>query len=96
MRKNQYAVVTTHSFTEKTECVLFEDYERAKAYLHWLWEDYYNEEIANASVLIEEECYHEDEYAIVTWADGCKTEFALAEVYEAKEDFQNINWKRYL
>ena len=39
-----YAVIMIHTFDSDTPTVVFDDYEKAKAYLHWLWEDYYNTE----------------------------------------------------
>ena len=84
MECGYYAVVVVHSFEEDTPLYLFTDYEKAKRYLENLWEDYYNEEIANGSDLDEALCYHEDEYAKVTWSDGCRTEFILT--YSSKPE----------
>ena len=92
----KYAVVVTHTFDSEADTYLFDEFDMAASYLHWLWEEYYNEEIANESELVEKECYHELEYAVVTWTDGCKTEFALARVLEPDKEFLNGNWSRYL
>lgn len=93
-----YAVTIVHSFDTDAPMVLFNDseYDKAKAYLHWLWEDYYNTEIAEDSKLFEFGCYHEDEYAKVTWEDGECTEFVLTYSSDPDERFANVNWKRYL
>ena len=92
-----FTVTITHSFKYDTRTVLFEDLARAEVYLHWWWEQYYNEEIANNSNLNEKECYHEPYgYAKVTWNDGCYTEFFLSEVEEYNKEFDKVNIKRYL
>lgn len=92
-----FAVTITHNFDYDTRTVLFEDLARAEAYLHWWWEQYYNEEIANNSDLNEKECYHEaDCYAKVTWSDGYYTEFFLSEVEEYDREFDKVNIRRYL
>lgn len=91
----KYVVAKIHNFNPETECIKFESYEKAKAYLHWRWESYYNEEIANNSELNEEFCYHEDEYGRVQWADGDYTEFILMSVDEPESEFEAV-WKRYL
>ena len=96
MSENKYAVIMTHDFDPETQCVVFEDYDKARAYLHWILEDYYNEEIAEGSILNEHECYHEDEYAQVVWGDGCKTEFRLTYVTEPSQRFRDVDWKRYV
>lgn len=76
--KTIYVVVMKHTFD--AEVVVYdcgENYEKAKEKLNELWEEYINEEYANSSELTEEECYHEDEYARVTWSDGDYTDFTL-------------------
>ena len=80
-----YVVIMIHTFDSDTPAYYFKEYDRAVKYLQKLWEDYYNEEIANGSWLIESECYHEDEYALVTWADGCQTQFILTYLSEPEE-----------
>ena len=91
-----YAVIMIHTFDSDTPTVLFDDYDKAKAYLHWLWEDYYNTELAEGSALNEEMCFHEDEYAKVTWADEDSTDFILTHISEPDKNFENIDWKKYL
>lgn len=91
-----YAVIMVHTFDSDTPTVLFEDYDKAKAYLHWLWETYYNTEISEGSDLNEEMCFHEDEYAKVTWADDDSTDFILTYVSKPDEGFKNVDWKRYI
>lgn len=90
-----YAVIMVHTFDSDTPTVLFKDYDKAKAYLHWLWETYYNTEISEGSDLNEEMCFHEDEYAKVTWADDDSTDFILTYVSEPDEEFKNVDWERY-
>ena len=91
----KYVVVKTHNFDIETEAAEFDDYREATAYLHWLWEDYYNDEIANDSDLDEEECYHESNFAKVQWSDGDYTEFNLIEVYPPSDNFP-ANWENYV
>ena len=91
----RYVVVKTHNFDPETECVAFDNYRKATAYLHWLWEDYCNEEYANGSNINEGETYHEEDYAKITWADGCITEFMLADITRPREEFSEINWESY-
>ena len=86
----KYLVIMVHNFENDTPAYEFQEweYEKAKEYLQKMWEDYYNTEIAEGSWLDESRCYHEDEYAVVTWVDGCRTEFILT--FTSKPD------KRYL
>ena len=91
-----FAVIMTHSFDSEVTCCLFGNYDKAVAYLHWMWEEYYNEELAEDSDLVEDECFHEDEYAKVSWADGEYTEFHLALSTPYDESFFKGNWKMYL
>ena len=98
---NEYVVVKTHNFDPETEAAKFLDYRRATAYLHWLWEDYYNEEIAendlmddDISHLDEANCYHEECYAKVQWDNGDYTEFTLITIYPEREEFP-ANWETY-
>ena len=90
----KYVVVKTHNFDPETEATEFNDYRKATAYLHWMWETYLNEEIANDSDLDEEWCYHEETYGRIRWKDGDYTEFNLIEVYEPREAFP-VNWEKY-
>ena len=92
-----YAVVIYHNFDADTRVTMFDNYDKAKAYLHWIWEKYYNEEIEAESHLNEADCWHQDELAKVTWDDGCYTYFELVSPYEEpEEEFNQIDWKRYL
>lgn len=91
-----YVVLMEHTFDPETRVVYFNDYNRAKAYLHWAWEDYYNTEIAeNPDGISEDETYHENDYAVITYTDMEMTEFKLLET-EPIDEFLKINWKRYL
>ena len=99
MKEIKYAVVLSHDFDADTRVTLFDekDYDKAKAYLHWLWESYYNEEIKCGSYLNEYGCHHEDEYAQVEWEDGDRTFFELVIAYDEPEDeFEKIDWEIYL
>ena len=91
-----YAVIMVHTFDADTPTVLFEDYDKAKAYLHWLWENYYNTEIAEGSDLNENQCFHEDDYAKVAWADGDATEFILTYTSEPEKEFEKVDYRKYL
>lgn len=93
--KDKYVVVKTHNFDPETEATEFTDYRKATAYLNWMWESYYNEEIDCGSDLNEEECWHEANLARVTWSDGDYTEFNLIEVHKEREDFPS-DWERYV
>lgn len=90
-----YVVVKTHNFDPETEAVEFTDYRKATAYLQWLWEDYYNDEIAEDTDLDEDECYHESDYAKVQWNDGNYTEFNLIAITEPRRDFPK-EWENYV
>ena len=93
----KYAVVICHNFDADTKVTLFDNHDKAKAYLHWVWEKYYNEEIRNNALLNEADCWHEDDLAKISWADKCYTYFELINPYETpEEDFECIDWKRYL
>lgn len=92
---SKYVVTKTHNFDIETEAVEFTDYRKATAYLHWMWETYYNEEIDCDSNIDEENTWHEAELARVTWSDGDYTEFNLIEIYPEHEDFPT-DWERYV
>ena len=79
-----YAVTKTHNFDPETEASVFYGYDEARKYLRWLWGVYYNEELENGSDMNRDECFFEDEYAKVQWADGDFTEFHLIEVTPAR------------
>ena len=67
---SEFAVVRTTNFSDECEITLYDTYDEAKDGLQNLWQDYYNEEIAeNGNALSEDECFHEDEYAQVKWLD---------------------------
>lgn len=95
-----YVVVKTHNFDVETEAVEFDDYRKATAYLHWSWEDYYNDQLAEDEYrdegyqLDEDECYHEETYAKVQWDNGDWTEFTLITVTPPRDDFPE-DWERY-
>lgn len=96
----KYVVIKTHNFDVETEVAEFTDYNEAVAYLHWYWEDYFNDEMAEAEYaddgygLDEEECYHEETYAKVQWKNGDYTEFTLITVTPPRDDFPE-DWEKY-
>ena len=81
-----FVVTKTHSFDPETEASTFTSWDEAVSYLQRMWEDYFNEEIANDSDLDESECYHEDDFAQIGWSDGCRTWFHLIEITPPRED----------
>lgn len=81
----KYTVIIRHNFDADTRVTMFDNYEKAKAQLHWIWERYYNEEISAESKLNEADCWHEDELSKVTWKDGCYTYFEIVSLYETPE-----------
>ena len=85
-----------HNFDGDTPCYNFDTENQAKAYMHYLWEEYYNNEIAENSHLNENECFHEESYAKVAWVDGDRTEFIITFTSEPDKDFFNGDWRRYL
>ena len=91
----EYVFVKTHSFDPETEATKFTDYRKAAAYLHWYWEDYLNTEIAEGSDLDEDRCYHENDFAKVTWDDGEYTEFNVIELTPEREGFPK-DWEQYV
>lgn len=82
-----YVVVKTHNFDPETEATVFNTLGEAEAYMQWLWEDYYNEEIANDSELEEDECYFEGDFAKIQWSDGFQTWFNLIECSDPRRDY---------
>lgn len=81
-----YVVVVQHTFCdEMTVYDCGKEYDKAKDSLEEIWTEYYNEELRNNSDLDEDGCYHEDEYACVTWADGYETNFTLATLTKYKK-----------
>lgn len=92
----EYVVVKTYNFDLETEAAKFDDWCKAKAYLHWLWEDTYNTEIADDPSLVDEsECYHCATYAKIQFSDGDAIEFFLVEVEKERPDFPS-DWERYV
>ena len=85
-----FVVTKTHNFDPETEATLFDNIEDAISYLQWIWEDYYNREILEGEGdLLESECYHEEDYAKVTWEDKCVTEFHLMEIVPPRKEFMS-------
>lgn len=73
----EFYVIVSHSFDAETYIYKVNNETEATDLLEWLWEDYYNNEIVAESHLNERECFHEDDYARVTWDDGDYTEFQM-------------------
>ena len=79
----KYAVIVTYNFDGTTPVYLFDDYNKATEYLHDLWQEGYNTELAESFVGIDEEnTYHEEGYAKITWADGGYCEYIVTCVRE--------------
>jgi hypothetical protein len=72
-----YYVLIINNFDGDSSLYKCKDEDEATDLLLYLWEDYYNTEIANNSYLDEAECFHEDTYAKISWIDGCHTEFIM-------------------
>ncbi len=90
---DKFIVTTVHSFSADTPAVIFEkeEYTKAKAYLKWLYESYYEEEKAQNSALDHDKCRCDEEYAVVTWEDGNKTEFILTSTSNPDTGFKFEN-----
>lgn len=72
------AVVVYHSFDEDCPVYPFDDFEKAKEYLHDMWQYSYNQELANSITPIdEEETYHEEYFAQIKWIDGDFMQYIL-------------------
>ena len=88
----KYSVVVYCSFDAQCPVYLFDTYDKAKEYLHDLWQYSYNDELANSYFPIyEEETYHEDDFAKITWDDGSFMEYILT----ATSEPMKINGKSY-
>lgn len=72
-----WIVIMVQSFDSETPCYYFDTEKAAQDYMQTMWEDYYNTELAEGSDLDEALCYHEDDYAKVTFSDGDKVEFIV-------------------
>ena len=79
----KYAVVIYQNFDADCPVYLFDDYEKANKYLHDIWENCYNIELAESIVDIDEkETYHEDDFAQIKWVDGEWMHFILTATSE--------------
>ena len=88
----KYVVVTTCSFITDAVACEFDDYEKAKEYLHDIWQDHYNMALAENIVGVDEKTtYHQDDYAVIRWDDDDCIEFHLTYIREPKK----INGKDY-
>ena len=88
----KYAVVVTYSFNGEMPVYLFDDYDKAKQYLHDMWQYCCNVELAESFVPIDElETYHEDDYAQIRWTDDGVQRFTLT----ATSEPMRINGKSY-
>lgn len=75
-----FIVVINYSFDPEVDVEVFKKYEDAAEYLQKAWEDYYNAELALGSILVEDECYHEDDFAQLKWKRGGMAWFHLIEM----------------
>ena len=82
-----FCVIMYHSFDADTPVYVFPTYEKAKKFFDRTYENYLNEEIANNSELDMDNCFHEDEFAKVTWSDGESTEFILSCTSEPEDEY---------
>lgn len=90
MKATKYAVLKTYNFDPSTECALFDNYEAACDYLQWLWEDDYNTELAEGlpDMIDEENTWHEEDNAIITWLDACRAEYSVINVDEPRKNYR--------
>ena len=80
-----FTVIRLHTYDPEREIHVFEKREEAVEYLEEAWEDFFNTEIAeNEEYLDFDQCYHEKDYAVVTFIDGEVTEWFLDEAVEGK------------
>ena len=88
----KYLVVVYCSFDPQCPVYPFDNYEKAKEYLHDLWQYSYNEELANSYIPIDElETYHEDDFAQIKFADDSFMQYILT----ATSEPMKINGKSY-
>lgn len=88
----KYAVIINYSFDADITIYVLDDHVKAQRYLHDLWEECYNQELAESLIDIDEQgTYHEDDYAQIQWIDGDCMCFVLKQTYEPIE----INGKTY-
>ena len=75
--KTDFKKTRTDALSSET-AYLVNSYENAKEALHHLWEENYNNELADYNNVVNEEySYHEDDYAKITRDDGTFMEFSL-------------------
>ena len=95
----EYVVVKIHNFDIEASAVKFDDYRKATAYLHWLWECCYNDALADDefgfSLVDERHCYHEENYAKVQLVNGDYTEFQIILISKPDDDFPS-DWESYV
>ncbi len=83
----EYMVIISHNFDTETRAIHLASEAMAQDYLRWIWEVYYNEEIANESRLVESACWCECDNALVTWEDGCFTKFEIVMSYAPEAEY---------
>lgn len=82
MEEKKYAVIT-YGFDMGSSVCLFADEQEAEEYLLKLWEDTYNTELVESYCgLCEEECFHEESFAMLSWRDGHELRFEVIQVSE--------------
>ena len=88
----KFAVVIYNTYDLECPVYLFDTYDKAKEYLLDVWQWYYNEELANSFVGIDEEkTFYEEDHARITWNDGEYMEYNLTTSSEPMK----INGKDY-
>lgn len=94
----KYIVVKSYSFDPETKAYDFDDYKKAKAFLHWWWEDDLNTELAeNTNDVDEEFTIHEEDFARIEYIGGEYIQFVLVKLENSlPEEFENSDWSRYL
>ena len=83
-----YIVVKTHNFDTEMDATVFQSRKDAEDYLQWAWQEYYNEELAAGSDIVENECYHESDFAKIEWEDGDQTWFAIVVATSPDEKYK--------
>lgn len=79
-----WLVHIVHSYDIMGEASVFDNKETGRAYLRWLWARYYDE----ASDLVEDDCYCDDEYAKLSYRNGDFTEILLLKASEPHPEFK--------
>ena len=88
-----YLVIRSYNFDfaprPETKAVEFADYTEASAYLHWLWEQDLNDELANGGVDMDN-TYHEEDHAQIVGSLFWKTTYVITEVSTKEKEFEKV------